>query len=83
MAEVEVEPTGDDQTFWVTDSAKSVAAIVDTLSLDGVAAESLAEAGGLKLFSLSGFFMPGDERLARAPGKLTGVIGAAPTPFDV
>ena len=83
MAEVEVEPTGGDQTFWVTDSPKSASAIVEALGQDGVAAEALAEAGGLKLFSLVGFFMPGDERLARAPGKLTGVIGAAPTPFDV
>ncbi len=83
VAEVEVEPTGGDQTFWVTDSPKSASAIVEALGQDGVAAEPLAEAGGLKLFSLVGFFMPGDERLARAPGKLTGVIGAAPTPFDV
>jgi hypothetical protein len=83
VAEVEVEPTGADQTFWVTDSPRPATAIVEALSLDGVAAELVAEAGGLKLLSLSGFFMPGDERLARAPGKLTGVIGAAPTPFDV
>jgi chorismate mutase len=83
VAEVEVEPTGDDQTFWVSDSPRSAAAIVEAFSLDGVAAEPLAEAGGLKLFSLSGFFMAGDERLRRAPGQLTGVIGAAPTPFDV
>lgn len=83
VAEVEVEPTGGDQTFWVTDSGKSAAAIVEALSPSGVAAEPLAESGGLKLFSLSGFFMPNDERLAQAPGKLTGVIGAAPTPFDV
>lgn len=83
VAEVEVEPTGHDQTFWVTDSAKNTAAIVDALSLDGVAAEQVAEAGGLKLFSLSGFFQADDERLARAPGQLTGVIGAAPEQFDV
>jgi hypothetical protein len=43
----------------------------------------LAESGGLKLFSLSGFFQVNDARLAEAPGKLTGVIGAAPTPFDL
>jgi hypothetical protein len=72
-----------DQTFWVTDSPKSGAAIEEALGQDGVAAELLSEAGGLKLFSLSGFFQSSDERLARAPGKLTGVIGAAPTPFDV
>lgn len=39
--------------------------------------------GGLKLFSLSGFFQADDPRLARAPGQLTGVIGAAPEQFDV
>lgn len=83
VAEVEVEPTGGDQTFWVTDSGKSASAITDALSQDGVAAELIAEAGGLKLFSLSGFFMADDERLARAPGQLTGVIGAAPEQFDV
>ena len=35
------------------------------------------------LFSLSGFFQSDDARLARAPGQLTGVIGAAPEQFDV
>lgn len=83
VAQVEVEPTGGDQTFWVTDSPRSSAAVVEALGADGVAAEPLAEAGGLKLFSLSGFYQREDERLARAPGKLTGVIGAAPVPFDV
>ena len=53
------------------------------LGRDGVAADPLAEAGGLKLFALAGFYQPEDERLARAPGSLTGVIGAAPAPFDV
>jgi hypothetical protein len=32
VAEVEVEPTGGDQTFWVTDSPKSADAIVEALS---------------------------------------------------
>ena len=83
VAEVEVEPTGGDQTFWVTDAPKSAATIVETLSQTDIAAELIAEASGLKLFSLSGFFQPHDERLARAPGQLTGVIGAAPEQFDV
>lgn len=83
VAEVEVEPTGGDQTFWVTDSPKSAQAIVEALSQTDVAAELIADAGGLKLFSLSGFFQPQDERLVRAPGDLTGVIGAAPEQFDV
>ncbi|MBO9708476.1 MAG: chorismate mutase [Caulobacter sp.] len=83
VAEVEVEPTGGDQTFWVTDSPKSASAVAEALAQDGVAAELVAEAGGLKLFSLLGFYQVGDERLARAPGSLTGVVGAAPTPFDL
>ena len=83
VAEVEVEPTGADVTFWVTDAAGPAAAVTDALGRDGVAASLLAEAGGLKLFSLAGFYQAEDDRLARAPGRLSGVIGAAPEPFDV
>jgi chorismate mutase len=83
VAEVEVEPTGDDRTFWVTDATQSSAAIEEALSRDGVAATRLVEAGGLKLFVLSGFYQSDDPRLARAPGRLSGVIGAAPAPLDV
>ncbi|MBA4792355.1 MAG: chorismate mutase [Phenylobacterium sp.] len=83
IAEVEVEPTGADVTLWVTDAPGPAARIAETLSRDGVAAELLAEAGGLKLFTLAGYYQPQDERLARAPGRLSGVIGAAPEPFDV
>jgi chorismate mutase len=83
VAEVEVEPTGDDRTFWVTDASQSAAAIEEALSRDGVAADLAAEAGGLKLFVLAGFYQREDERLARAPGRLNGVIGAAPGPLDV
>lgn len=82
-AAVPVEPTGADQTLWVTDSPQSAAAIVETLSRDGVAATPVAQGGGLKLFTLAGFYQRQDERLARAPGSLSGVIGAAPEPFDV
>ncbi len=45
----------------------------------GFAADLLAEAGGLKLFALAGYVQADDGRLARAPGRLSGVIGAAPT----
>lgn len=83
VAEVEVEPTGDDRTFWVTDAAQSGPAIEEALSHDGVAATLLVAAGGLKLFLLSGFYQAEDPRLARAPGRLSGVIGAAPGPLDV
>ncbi|MFN3524053.1 MAG: chorismate mutase [Phenylobacterium sp.] len=83
VAEVEVEPTGSDVTFWVTDAPGPAAAVVAALARDGAAAELVADAGGLKLFSLAGYYQPEDERLARAPGRLSGVIGAAPAPFDV
>lgn len=82
VADVHVEPTGADQTYWVTDSPKSGYDIADGFSKDGVAARQIAEHGGLKLFSLAGFYMADDERLKRAPGRLTGVIGAAPDPFE-
>ena len=84
VAEVPIEPSGEgDETLWVTDSTLQSWEIEVRFSSDGVAARLLAEANGLKLFSLAGFYMKNDERLARAPGKLTGVIGAAPAPFDL
>jgi len=83
VAEVEVEPTGDDVTFWVTDAAQPAGAIGEALGRDGVAGSQLMQAGGLRLFALAGFYQASDERLARAPGQLSGVIGAAPAPMDV
>ena len=82
-AEVPVEPTGDDRTFWVTDAPAPAASVVEALGRDGVAATLLQESGGLKLFVLAGFYQGDDPRLARAPGTLSGVIGAAPAPLDV
>ncbi len=81
-AEVEIGPTGGDRTYWVTDAPGSPGQLVETLSKDGVAAELLADAGGLRLLELSGYYQSDDERLARAPGRLTGVIGAASAPLD-
>jgi chorismate mutase len=83
VAQVEVEPSGRDETFWVTDSAKSPPAIIDELGRIGFAAEMLANAGGLRLFTLAGFVQREDARLVEAPGELKGVIGAASMPFDV
>jgi hypothetical protein len=83
VADVEVAPTGNDKTFWVTDAAQSAASLEDALSRDGVAGSLLLEAGGLKLFCLAGYYQADDARLARAPGRLSGVIGAAPAPLDV
>ncbi len=83
VAEIEVEPSGDDDTFWVTDAAGSAERIEEALAQDGVAGEMMLQYGGLKLFRLAGFYQKHDERLARAPGRLTGVIGAAARPFDL
>jgi chorismate mutase len=83
VAAVTVEPSGPgDETLWVTDSALASYEIEIKLSQEGVVGRLLAEAGGLKLFALAGFFQRDDARLARAPGRMTGVIGAAPAPFD-
>ncbi|MFZ5670814.1 MAG: chorismate mutase [Pseudomonadota bacterium] len=82
VARVEVGPTGADQTLWVTDAADA-GPVVDALSRDGVAAAPLVRHGGLTLYALAGYYQPDDARLARAPGRLHGVIGAAPEPFDL
>lgn len=71
-------PTGDDRTFWTTDSAAPAATIVEALGAAGLAASPLIAAGGLKLFTLAGYVQAEDGRLASAPGGLSGVIGAAP-----
>lgn len=73
-----VGPSGDDRTFWVTDSAQTDARIVSALSGDGLAARLLTASGGLKLYALAGYVQPEDGRLTNAPGSLSGVIGSAP-----
>jgi chorismate mutase len=83
IAEAPVEPSGSDDTFWVTDAPASAEKVIEALGRDGVAACQVQAAGGLKLFKLAGFYQPDDARLARAPGRLSGVIGAAPTPLDL
>jgi chorismate mutase len=84
VAEVAIEePSGDDVTFWVTDAAEPGPVIEEKLSHDSVAADLIAQGGGLKLFMLAGFYQRHDARLARAPGRLTGVIGAAARQFDL
>jgi hypothetical protein len=75
-------PTGDDRTFWVTDTAAPDAAIAAALAGEGLIATPAARAGGLKLFVLTGYVQPHDARL-EAPavatlGRLSGVIGHAP-----
>ena len=82
-AEVEIGPTGGDRTYWVSDAPGPPGRLIGALSKDGVAAELLADAGGLRLFELVGYYQSDDARLTRAPGRLTGVIGAASAPLDL
>ena len=82
VGDVPIEPAGADQTYWVTDATQPGYAVSEALSQDGVAGRQIAEHGGLKLFALSGFYQADDERLKRAPGRLTGVVGAAPDALD-
>jgi len=82
VAQVEIAPTGADQTLWVTDAA-DIGKTVEALSRDGVAAAPLIQHGGLTLYALAGYYQQHDARLTRAPGQLHGVIGAAPEPFDL
>ena len=71
-------PTGEDRTFWVTDSGLSDARIVEALAACGFVGRPLAAASGLKLFILAGYVQAEDGRLNDAPGSLSGVIGSAP-----
>lgn len=82
VARVEVGPTGRDETWWATDAAGSAAAVERALGEAGLAGEVVAEAGGLKLVALAGYLQRQDARLARAPGRLTGVLGSAPLPLE-
>ena len=82
-ASVEVSPSGGDQTFWVTDAADPPDAIQSALSELGMAGELLVDGRGLRLFSIAGYVQSDDPRLVGAPGRLKGVIGAAPLPFDL
>ncbi len=83
VAEVGIEPTERDETYWVSDSPEPAAHIELVLAREGITAKAIAEAGGVRLFALAGFFARGEAKLARLPGELKGVIGSAPTPFDL
>lgn len=71
-------PTGDDRTFWVTDSGLSDTRLVEALAASGLVGHPLIALGGLKLVVLAGYVQAQDGRLSAAPGALKGVIGAAP-----
>jgi len=83
VAAVPVEPSGGDLTLWVTDAPGSAAAIEVLLGECGFVGDLMMEASGLKLFALAGYIQSDDPRLAAAPGRLKGVIGAVPPPFDL
>jgi hypothetical protein len=82
IAQIEVEPTGADETLWVTDATGSNHAVETALSEAGFAGRWVAGAGGLKLFALAGYVQAQDPRLLSAPGRLSGVIGAAASPYE-
>ncbi len=82
VAAVPVEPTGVDETLWVTDARAADAALEAALGQAGFAARWIASAGGLKLFGLAGYVQRQDPRLLAVPGRLNGVIGAAASPFE-
>lgn len=71
-------PTGDDRTFWVTDSGWPDERVSAALGATGLFASLLTSGGGLKLFVLTGYVQAEDPRLKNAPGQMSGVIGAAP-----
>ncbi|HEY3814769.1 MAG TPA: chorismate mutase [Caulobacteraceae bacterium] len=81
IAEVEVAPTGADETLWVTDAEGAGQSVEAGLSEAGFAARWIAAAGGLKLFALAGYVQREDPRLRSAPGRLSGVIGAVASPY--
>jgi chorismate mutase len=81
VAALDPEPSGFDQTLFASDAAAD--AVIEALSTAGLAADLLRQAGAMKLFSLAGFVQAEDPRLEAAPGRLKGVIGAAPAAFDL
>jgi len=82
IAALRPEPTGDDVSYWVSDSRLSETALIERLGQRGLAADGLCSGGGLKLFGLSGFVQENDARLDPASdpllGSLSGIIGASP-----
>lgn len=84
VAQVKPEPSGaGDETLWVTDSKLDQYEIETHMSINGMAGKMIAEANGLKLFSIAGYYQADDGRFDSLPGDLTGVVGVVPTPFDV
>jgi chorismate mutase len=83
VGQVEVEPSGYDETYFVTDAVGTPAAVETRFGEIGFAARTLYYVQGLRLMGLAGFVQADDERLKNAPGRMNGVIGAAPMPLDL
>ncbi|MGA9659298.1 MAG: chorismate mutase, partial [Asticcacaulis sp.] len=78
LAAMTPEPTGDDMTFWVSDSPASETQLTEALAQKGLAADWLCTAQGVKLFGLIGYVQEQDPRLTDTKlGRLSGIIGAA------
>ena len=72
------EPSGADRTWWITDSAAAPHEIEARLAELGLSGRHAIATGGMRLFALDGYVQQDDSRLAEAPGRLSGVIGAVP-----
>lgn len=72
------EPSGDDRSWWITDSPQGADEVEAALGELGFAARHALRLGGVGLYQLSGYVQPQDDRLAKAPGRLSGVIGCVP-----
>jgi chorismate mutase len=83
VAQVELEPSGLDETYFVTDAIGTPAAVETRFGELGFAARTLYHVQGLRLMGLAGFVQADDERLRSAPGRMNGVVGASPQPFDL
>ena len=69
------EPSGQDRTWWLTDAPGRPSEIEQALADTGLSARHAVSIGGVGLFQIDGYVQRDDERLARAPGRLCGVIG--------
>ena len=83
VASAATAPTGGDETYFVTDAPGPARRVIEAIQTAGFAADLVQETHGLKLLALAGYVQAHDPRLDSAPGRLKGVIGASPLPFDL
>ena len=72
------EPSGQDRTWWLTDAPGKPSGVEDALLQLGLTARHALSVGGIGLFQIDGYVQREDVRLAKAPGRLAGVIGCVP-----